>query len=249
MSTLTQVLESLFFAAQRPLGAKELAGLIRGAASFYDREDVQAFAKVKEAEVAAAIVDLQKEYREQGRAFDLVEQATGWQLFSSPDYSPWVRQLFPDSKPSRLSAPALETLAIVAYRQPITRADMEAVRGVAVDGVLQTLLDRGLVKIAGRAEIPGRPLLYETTANFLEHFHLKSLDELPNATELRRVQLPSAAAAEEAPAVETPPERQMTLAETVAVADVADAAEGAGNEPTMVAKQGEAGEDGVALQG
>ena len=86
----------------------------------------------------------------------------------------------------------METLAIIAYRQPITRADIEVIRGVAVDGVLQTLLDRGLVKISGRAEVPGRPLLYETTQNFMDHFGLRNLDELPNVMELRKVRLPVA---------------------------------------------------------
>ncbi|PYJ70686.1 MAG: SMC-Scp complex subunit ScpB, partial [Verrucomicrobia bacterium] len=84
------------------------------------------------------------------------------------------------------------TLAIIAYRQPITRADVEAVRGVNIDGVLQTLMERGLVKIAGRAEIPGRPLLYETTQFFLDHFGLRNLDELPNVEELRKQNLPVA---------------------------------------------------------
>ena len=99
----------------------------------------------------------------------------------------------------------METLAIIAYRQPITRADIEAVRGVAVDGVMQTLLDRNLVRIAGRADIAGRPLLYETTQFFMEHFGLKDLDDLPNASELRKIPLPKA----EPPAEEqkeTPPE-------------------------------------------
>jgi len=214
MVTLTQIVEALFFAAQRPLSPKEIAGMLKGAAGYYDQEEVAEYAKVKEADIVSAIDSLQQDYRDTGRAFQLVEQATGWQLLTTPDYAPWVRQLFPDSKPARLSAPALETLAIIAYRQPITRADMEAVRGVSVDGVMQTLLDRGLVKIAGRADIPGRPLLYETTANFLEHFNLKTLDELPNASELRRVQLPSATA-EEAPAEEKAPvEDQMTLDES-----------------------------------
>src|SRR4029079_19410890 len=117
--------------------------------------------------------------------------AEGWQLVSDPTYAPWVRQLFPAAKPIRLTPPSLETLAIIAYRQPITRADVEAVRGVAVDGVLQILMERGLVKIAGRAEVPGRPLLYSTTEYFLEHFGLKTTDELPNASELKRVVLPS----------------------------------------------------------
>ena len=99
---------------------------------------------------------------------------------------------FSGPKPARLSPPALETLAIIAYRQPITRADVEAVRGVTVEGVLQNLMERGLVKISGRAELPGRPLLYETAEFFLEHFGLRNLDELPNAEELRARYLPVA---------------------------------------------------------
>jgi segregation and condensation protein B len=97
----------------------------------------------------------------------------------------------------------METLAIIAYRQPITRADIEAVRGVAVDGVMQTLLDRNLVRIAGRSEIAGRPLLYETSQFFMDHFGLKNLDDLPNASELRRVALPTAEPP--APPVHEPP--------------------------------------------
>ena len=107
------------------------------------------FATRNEAQVAAALEQLKIEYIEQSRAFQLVEKAEGWQLVSDPAYAPWVRQLFPAAKPARLTPPALETLAIIAYRQPITRADVEAVRGVAVDGVLQSLMERGLVKIAG----------------------------------------------------------------------------------------------------
>ena len=106
--------------------------------------------------------------------------------------APWIQQLFPAPKPARMSSPALETLAIIAYRQPITRADVEVVRGVTIDGVLQTLMERGLVKIGGRADIPGRPLLYETTQSFLDHFGLRSLDELPNVEELRTRYLPVA---------------------------------------------------------
>ena len=110
-----------------------------------------------------------------------------------------MRQFFPAPKPARLTPPSLETLAIIAYRQPITRADVEAVRGVAIDSVLQTLMERGLVKIAGRAEVPGRPLLYETTQFFLEHFGLRDLDELPNSEELKRRELPTATIAAEPP--------------------------------------------------
>jgi segregation and condensation protein B len=154
--------------------------------------------------VATALAELQAHLGASGRAFQLVERVNGWTLVSDPACAPWVRQLYPEAKPTRLSGPQLETLAIIAYRQPVTRADIEAVRGVAVDGVMQILLDRGLVKIAGRAEVPGRPLLYSTTEYFLEHFGLKTTDELPNASELKRVALPTAAPASETPAAETP---------------------------------------------
>jgi segregation and condensation protein B len=203
---LSQVIEALLFAAQKPLTTRELVAAIKGAGDV-DELMPNEFAKATEGQVAAALEQLKIEYIEQGRAFQLAEKAEGWQLVSDPAYAPWVRQLFPAAKPARLTAPSLETLAIIAYRQPITRADVEAVRGVAVDGVLQSLMERGLVKIAGRAEVPGRPLLYETTQFFLEHFGLRNLDELPNAEELRTRYLPSAPRPEgpapsEAPAVE-----------------------------------------------
>lgn len=204
--TLVRILEALLFSAPKPLTPKELVAAIRGAGDD-DELMPNEFAKTNEAEVSAALEQLKIEYIEQSRAFQLLEKAEGWQLASDPAFAMWVRQLFPAAKPQRLTPPSLETLAIVAYRQPITRADIEAVRGVAVDGVLQSLMERGLVKIGGRAEVPGRPLLYETTQFFLEHFGLRDLDELPNAEELRHRYLPTAAppaAAPSAPA--SPPE-------------------------------------------
>ncbi len=199
---LTQVIEALLFAAQKPLTARELAAAIKGAGSDDDLLPNE-FAKTTEAQVAAGLEQLKIEYIELSRAFQLAERVEGWQLVSDPAYASWVRQLFPAVKPARLTPPSLETLAIVAYRQPITRADIEAVRGVAVDGVLQNLMERGLVKIAGRAEVPGRPLLYETTQFFLEHFGLRNLDELPNAEELRKRYLPIAERKEPATLAET----------------------------------------------
>ncbi len=192
--TLDRIIEALLFSAQKPLTARELLSAIKGAGG-EDELLPNEFARTGEAEVAAALQQLKIQYIEQGRAFQLLEKAEGWQFASEPAYARWVRQLFPAAKPARLTPPSLETLAIIAYRQPITRADVEAVRGVAVDGVLQSLIERGLVKIAGRAEVPGRPLLYETTQFFLEHFGLRNLDELPNAEELRRRYLPTAAPA------------------------------------------------------
>lgn len=188
---LSQVVEALLISAQKPLTAHELVAAIRGAGA-EDELTPNEFAKSTDASVAAALEQLKIEYVEQQRAFQLLEKAEGWQLGSDPQFARWVRQLFPAAKPPRLSPPALETLAIIAYRQPITRADVEAVRGVAIESVLQTLMERGLVKIAGRAEVPGRPLLYETTQFFLEHFGLRNLDELPNSEELKRRELPKA---------------------------------------------------------
>ena len=208
---LARAIEALLFAAHKPLGAKEITEALRGAGAEDDFSPNE-FSKVKPAEVAAAIEQLKVEYIQNEHGFQLVERADGFQLTSDPKYARWVRGLFPAAKPARLTSPALETLAIIAYRQPITRADVEAVRGVTIDSVLQTLMERGLVKISGRAEIPGRPLLYETTEFFLDHFGLRNLDELPNVEELRTRHLPVAprsqpAAAEEAsapPAEETP---------------------------------------------
>ena len=189
---LKEVIEALVFASQKPLPAKEIVAALRSALDDSDEESVRAMALLKEAEVGAFLEQLRFEYQHENRAFQLVEGVSGWSVVTKPEYALWVRQLYPESKPTRLSGPALETLAIIAYRQPVTRADIEAVRGVAVDGVVQSLLERSLVRIAGRAEVPGRPLLYETTQVFMQHFGLRSLEELPNVDELRRVRLPTA---------------------------------------------------------
>lgn len=202
MPLLKQVIEALVFASPRPLMPHEIAAALKAAAaadSAGEDAELREFAKTPEARIAALLEELKIEYIESQRAFALVEQVNGWTVATDPAFARWVRQLYPESKPARLSGPALETLALIAYRQPVTRADIEAVRGVAVDGMVNTLLERGLIRIAGRAELPGRPLLYETTQFFLEHFGLKTLDELPNSTELRRVHLPAPPAPATAP--------------------------------------------------
>lgn len=167
--------------------------------------DRAALAKVSDAQVLDALAELAASYAADGRAFTLAERASGWRIFTRAEFGPWVRGLFPERRPHRLSQPALETLAIIAYRQPITKAAVEAVRGVSIDGPLQKLLDQNIVRIAGRADLPGRPLLYETTDVFFEHFGIRSVDDLPNASELRRVALPAAEDEKPAdPAVEQP---------------------------------------------
>ena len=199
--TLKQIIEALVFASPKPLLTREFVAALKAAGQ--DTDDVLAldYAKVKESDVAAALAEIQTDYMSTGRAFQLVDQVNGWTLVSDPTAARWVRQLYPEAKPTRLTGPQLETLAIIAYRQPVTRADIEAVRGVSVDGVMQILLDRALVKIAGRAEVPGRPLLYQTTEYFLQHFGLKNTNELPNSDELRRITLPTAPVAAAEPEV------------------------------------------------
>ena len=207
MSPLARVLESLLFASDKPLSGAECLKHLKGAVEAAPEDaEVAALAKSKQDEVASTLRELAAQYEEQERGFRLVESGAGWKVVTTPDAAPWVRQLFPENRPARLSPSALETLAIVAYRQPITRADIEAVRGVNVDGVMQTLLERGVIRIAGRADVPGRPLLYGTTEFFLEHFGLRSLEELPNCAELRRVELPVASNEEQPslPLDETP---------------------------------------------
>jgi segregation and condensation protein B len=210
--SLAAVMEAVLFTSQKPVGVGEFSQILKGAAAAKPEDPALGrLAKSKEPQMREAIAELVQSYADARRSFTVRESAAGWQLVTTPDFAPWLRQLFPENRPAKLSAPALETLAIIAYRQPLTRADIEAVRGVAVDGVMQTLLDRGLVKIAGRAEVPGRPLLYETTQHFLEHFGLRDLTELPNAGELRHIPLPKAQ-----PPAEKPAESTVDAAETAA---------------------------------
>ncbi len=242
MYTLKQALEAIVFASPKPILLDEIRKALRGAASDTEELDIIAMGDASEEEVASQLNLLRAEYEREGRAFGLNDGAMGWSFVTRPEGAQWVRQLYPESRPTRLSGPALETLAIIAYRQPVTRADIEAVRGVAVDGVMQVLLDRTLVKIAGRADLPGRPLLYETTEYFLQHFGLKQVDELPNSDELRRVPLPKAEYPEpkkteeapvgEAPATETPAEATPEATPEEAVAhDEPVLEEPAGEEP------------------
>lgn len=199
--TLKEVVEALVFASPKPLTATEIVAALKAAGDGAGPADQNArdFASAREADVLALLAELQTDYAASGRACRLSEQVNGWSFVTDPALARWVRQLYPEAKPARLTGPQLETLAIIAYRQPVTRADIEAVRGVAVDGIVQLLLERALVKIAGRAEVPGRPLLYETTEYFLQHFGLRTVEELPNSQELRRVALPKPPRAAVAP--------------------------------------------------
>ena len=164
-----QITEALLFAAHEPLTARRMADIIEG---------------VGVAEVRKAIEELKALYDEQARAFQVHEIAGGYQLFSRPEYRKYVQKLRRTRGDGRLTQAALETLAIVAWKQPIIRADIEAIRGVQSGEMLRHLAERGLVKIVGRLDVIGRPLLYGTTKKFLQHFGLKSLKEMPKLGEL-----------------------------------------------------------------
>ena len=188
---LPRIVEALLFATDRPLTPKAIAQALHGeAAKFSPTPETTTFEKTDVTEVEAAIEQLNERLTAEGSSLMVQGIAGGYVIKTRQDFAVWTNRLFDAPKAPRLSQPGLETLAVIAYRQPIGRAEIESVRGVAVDGVVATLLERKVIRVAGRSEQPGRPLLYETTPLFLELFGLKGLDELPNADELRRMQPP-----------------------------------------------------------
>src|ERR1044071_4172021 len=185
---LKLILESILFSAQKPLSPAELRQVLADAAAHAEDDVARAFKKVKPDALNAALEQLGREHAAAARSYRLVCVAGSWQFVSQPEFAPWLKALVGEKmRPARLSQPALETLAIIAYRQPLTRAEIEQIRGVSVDGVMQTLLERDLISQVGRAEVVGRPMTYGTTPLFLEYFGLRSLEDLPAADELRRV--------------------------------------------------------------
>ncbi|MCX6993561.1 MAG: SMC-Scp complex subunit ScpB [Kiritimatiellaeota bacterium] len=182
---LKQVLGALVFAARKPIAAGELRELLAQVAQ--NGEDAaHAFAKIQESDIRTALEQLKAEFDERKLGLILVEVAGGFRFQTDPAGGPWVRLLLNLDKPARLSKPALETLAIIAYRQPTTRAEIEALRGVNVDAMMRHLLELQLIRIVGRSDLPGRPLMYGTTQLFLEHFGLSSVKNLPGVEQLSR---------------------------------------------------------------
>jgi segregation and condensation protein B len=166
---ISRVVEALLFASDAPLSAAEIA---------------RVHEELDEERVEATIAELRAEYEREGRAFGIFEIAGGYQLLTRPEYASALERFDTVRGSPRLSTAALETLAIIAYRQPVGRAEVEEIRGVAAGGVLKTLQERGMVEVVGRAEGLGRPLLYGTTRTFLEHFGFNSLADLPAADQL-----------------------------------------------------------------
>jgi len=167
--TPEQIVEAVLFASEAPLRSEEIA---------------RADETLDEDRVEEAIAHLRRSYEEGARAFEIVEVAEGYQLLTRPEFAPYLERFDTVPRPSRLSGPSLETLAIIAYRQPIGRLEVEYIRGVGSAGVIRTLQDRALIDVVGRSEGIGRPLLYGTTRRFLEHFGFASIDDLPRPEEL-----------------------------------------------------------------
>lgn len=142
--------------------------------------------ELPESDLKQLLDELILEYRQNDSGVLIIEIANGYQMVTNPLYSPWLKKFTSTNTSNRLSMPSLETLAIIAYKQPIIKAELEQIRGVNSDGVIKTLLDKRLIKIMGRKEVPGKPLLYGTTQEFLQYFGIKDLTELPTLKELAR---------------------------------------------------------------
>ena len=216
-----QIVEAVLFASDAPLTTDEIA---------------RADEMLDEDQVEDALQHLRAEYDDAGRAFQILELAEGYQILTRPEFAPYLERFDNVPRPSRLSGPALETLAIIAYRQPIGRLEVEYIRGVGASGVIRTLQDRMLIDVVGRSEGLGRPLLYGTTSHFLEHFGFKSLEDLPRPDELPivlRERIPLGIEGEE---------------EDSGSEDI-EGPGGDGIEPPPEAEIGDPGEDGIDLPG
>jgi segregation and condensation protein B len=188
---LKSILESLLFAAGEPVSLARLGNVLES---------------VPRDKIRQALTEMTSAYLNDGRGLVLDEIAGGYQLRTPSEHAPYLRRLL-SAKPPRLSRPLLETLSIIAYRRQVTRPEIEQLRGVDTGGVLETLLERGLIRIAGRKDAPGRPIFYETTVGFLELFGLKTLDELPDLEEFRAIEgtlTDALAAAQEHPGMTAP---------------------------------------------
>ncbi len=175
-SSLRQIVGALVFSNPTPISAEAVRDAIRTRPM--EEGEKNPFAKITVRDVKDALEEIAKDFHRLALGIDLVEVADGWRYQTQPACGKWVRSLLKADKPMRLSKSALETLSIIAYRQPIARSEIEGIRGVAVDHVIRALTEMHLIRMTGRSDLPGKPFLYGTTPLFLEHFGLKSLAEL-----------------------------------------------------------------------
>ncbi len=163
-NNLKSAIEALIFATEKPITLEQLKKVL---------------GNLDNASINKIIDELRAEYQTQNRGMRIIEIAGGFQMITCASFSPFLRKLYKNRSADKLSRPALESLAIIAYKQPLTRAEIESLRNVNVDGVMKSLVDKNLIRICGRKKVPGRPFVYGTTREFLEHFGLKSLQDLP----------------------------------------------------------------------
>lgn len=177
--TLKNIVEALLFATDEPLSVKQLIEI------FGDFEPAALpQRRINEQAILDAIEELNKEYDSTGRALHIVKVAGGYQFATLPQYAVWLGKMVKEKSKRKLSVSALESLAVIAYKQPVTKPEIEAIRGVNADYVIRSLMERNMITIVGRAATPGRPLLYGTTKEFLKHFGLNDLSELPKPREI-----------------------------------------------------------------
>ncbi len=192
MQHLAQQIEALIFTAEQPISVQEMKTCM---------EDLFE-AKIKEEDLAAAIVELQERYAQENYAIEILEIAGGFQFMTKPAFHPVVGQYLRQTTKKRLSRAAMETLSIIAYKQPVTKSEMEKIRGVSCDYAVQKLLEKELVDIKGRSDGPGKPLLYGTSEKFMDYFGLKNLGELPKPKDFKE---PDSEIGEKAPIEEVVP--------------------------------------------
>ena len=173
-TSLKRVIEALIFASDKPLSAKQIKDIV---------------GDIDTRNIRKLINDLKQEYIDSERSFEITEVAGGFQFTTIPAYGRWLKKLYNIRQSDYLTGPSLETLAIIAYKQPVTKADMEFIRGVSVDGVINNLLQKGFIKITGKKDVVGRPFLYGTTNSFLQYFGLNSIEELPALLEFKEADL------------------------------------------------------------
>lgn len=199
------VLEALIFASPQPVTTREIGKVMQG---------------VPKAEWQRALEEIRADYARDGRGLQLVEVANGYQITTRPEYNDWVRELIDPKSPTRLTIQALETLAVIAYKQPVTLPEIIELRGIKSGGVIKTLLEKRLIRILGRKEVVGRPILYGTTRQFLLHFGLKDVQELPKLEEFAEYLGEEVDVAGLRRAIEAPRPVEVPLSDEAAAEDV-----------------------------
>lgn len=175
------IVEALIFASDEPLTARQIIEILGSP------EQTGPRLRMKDDEVLSVVRDLNAEYVRAGRAFRIIQIAGGFQFATMPDFAEWLGRMVKEKAKRKLSQATLETLSVVAYKQPVTKPEIEAIRGVNADYAIQRLMERGLITIVGRAATAGRALLYGTTSDFLKHFGLNDLSELPKPREIEEI--------------------------------------------------------------